>query len=84
MIFVMTLTLLEVKEKLKDRLRKILDIDDFRIVIASLDNEVWSIGISYLQEFPSPAGQTLKLPVAALVTVDSNTGDILKITPSSK
>ena len=84
MIVNMTLTLLEVKEKVKDRLKKILDIDDFRIVTASLDNEVWFIGISYTQEFPSTAGQTLKIPVAAMVTVDSKTGDILKINPYLK
>jgi hypothetical protein len=80
----MTLTLLEIKEKVKDHLRKILDIDDFRIVIASLDNDVWSIGITYFQDFPSSTGQTLKIPVATMVSVDSNTGEILKITPALK
>ena len=89
----MTLTLLEVKEKINDPLKKLLDIDDFRIVFAErrkdLSGDVpWLLGINFTQKVTSSkTKEVVDLPSSVVVTVDAETGEITavsNVTPISR
>jgi hypothetical protein len=81
----MSLTLLEVKNKVKEELKKTLDIDDFRIVFADKKNDMdgverWIIGINFDQEVISDkTKERIHIPSSRIVTIDAETGEIVAV-----
>ena len=85
----MPLTLLEVKEKIKEPLKKILEIDDFRIVLAKRRKDMsgetsWVLGINFSQKVMMPkTGENVFLPVSVVITVNEDNGEITGISNTS-
>lgn len=81
----MSLTLLEVKEKIKEELKGTLDIEDFRIVFAEKrkgtdGNENWIVGVNFDQEVISDkTGDRIHIPSSRVVLIDANTGEIVQV-----
>lgn len=81
----MALTLLEVKDKIKDHVKKIFEIDEFRIVFAERGKDLsgespWIIGINFVQEVKSEkTNEILKLPSSLVISVNAETGEIISV-----
>ncbi|MCL5679452.1 MAG: hypothetical protein M1301_04435 [Candidatus Thermoplasmatota archaeon] len=81
----MPLTLLEVKDKIKEPLKEILETDDFRIVFAERRKDLsgetpWVLAINFTQKVASPKiGEEIYLPASVVITINDETGEITGI-----
>ena len=70
----MSLTLVELKAKLKDQLKELIGIDDFKITFAHQDvnSKKWNVTVSYVTESqPDSEGRKFRLERNVTLTTDA-------------
>jgi len=74
------LTLVDLKDKLKPQLKKLWDVDDFKIIKASHVANKWIVEVEYQKPNKSLAGDTVfYFPVASAIAANDETGQIESI-----
>jgi predicted type IV restriction endonuclease len=72
-----SLSLIELKEKLKPQLESLMEVKDFKITIAEHENNFWILGIEYQKPYKGPSGvMTYFKNETKGIVVDDDTGQI--------
>lgn len=73
----MPLSLIELKEKLKPQLESLLEVNDFKIIMAEHKDNIWILIVEYQKPYKGPSGAMSYFKTESKsIAVDDKTGQI--------